>query len=107
MAKVTKQKNGRYQRSVVVGKDENGKPVRKFFTGKTIKEVDEQVSAFKRKEEAVAPDSENVNSDIVKYSFSEFVHNTYNIRQGGIHAGGDFRASENTTAYPLATLHKV
>ena len=56
MPKVTKQKNGRYQRSVVVGKDENGKPVRKFFTGRTIKEVDEQVAAFKREQVESAVD---------------------------------------------------
>ncbi len=58
MPKVTKQKNGRYQRSVVVGKDENGKPVRKFFTGRTIKEVDEQVAAFKREQAESAVDEQ-------------------------------------------------
>ncbi len=64
MPKVTKQKNGRYQRSVVVGKDEKGKPLRKFFTGRTIKEVDEQVEEYKRSQSANATEPAKPESDL-------------------------------------------
>ena len=50
--KATKQKNGRYQRSVKIGVDAKGKPIRKFFTATTIKEVDAMVAKFKRQQES-------------------------------------------------------
>ena len=37
MGRITKQKNGRYQRSVKIGVDANGKPIRKFFTATTLR----------------------------------------------------------------------
>ena len=52
MGKATKQKNGRYQRSVKIGIDANGKPIRKFFTATTLREVDAMVADFKRQQEA-------------------------------------------------------
>ncbi len=64
MPKVTKQKNGRYQRSIVVGKDESGKPIRKFFTGRTIKEVDVHVEEFKRGQSVTASEPAKPESDI-------------------------------------------
>lgn len=48
MATAKKQKNGRYQRSVKIGVDGDGKPIRKFFTATTLKEVDALVVEFKR-----------------------------------------------------------
>ena len=37
MASAKKQKNGRYQRSVKIGVDGDGKPIRKFFTATTLR----------------------------------------------------------------------
>ena len=51
MASAKKQKNGRYQRSVKIGVDGDGKPIRKFFTATTLKEVDALVAEFKRQQE--------------------------------------------------------
>ncbi|MFR4000448.1 MAG: phage integrase central domain-containing protein [Christensenellales bacterium] len=51
MATAKKQKNGRYQRSVKIGVDGDGKPIRKFFTATTLKEVDALVVEFKRQQE--------------------------------------------------------
>ncbi|MEG1884211.1 MAG: site-specific integrase [Clostridia bacterium] len=50
MPRVTKQKNGRYQRSVKIGVDADGKPIRKFFTATTLREVDAMVAAFKQEQ---------------------------------------------------------
>ncbi len=47
MQKVTKQKNGRYQRSIVIGHDSDGKVIRKFFTAKTQRELDSKIAEFK------------------------------------------------------------
>jgi hypothetical protein len=46
-------------------------------------------------------------SGLVNNSFSEFDHDGNFGSQGGIPAGGDFRASENTTACPLTGRHNV
>ncbi len=59
MQKVTKQKNGRYQRSIVVGHEADGKPVRKFFTAKTQRELDGKIAEYRAQERsglAVADD---------------------------------------------------
>ena len=51
MPSATKQKNGRYQRSIKIGEDASGKPIRKFFTATTLREVDAMVAEFKRQQE--------------------------------------------------------
>lgn len=50
MGSATKQKNDRYQRSVKIDTDENGKPIRKFFTATTLREVDAMVAEFKNQQ---------------------------------------------------------
>lgn len=50
MPSVTKQKNGRYQRSVKIGDDAAGKPIRKFFTATTLREVNALVAEFKHQQ---------------------------------------------------------
>lgn len=51
MPSVTKQKNGRYQRSVKIGEDADGKPIRKFFTATTLREVNALVAEFKNQQQ--------------------------------------------------------
>jgi len=51
MPSVTKQKNGRYERSVKIGKDADGKPIRKFFTATTLREVNSLVAEFKKQQQ--------------------------------------------------------
>lgn len=50
MPSVTKQKNGRYQRSVKIGEDADGKAIRKFFTATTLREVDALVAEFRHQQ---------------------------------------------------------
>ena len=52
MPSVTKQKNGRYQRSVKIGEDADGKAIRKFFTATTLREVNALVAEFKHQQNA-------------------------------------------------------
>lgn len=47
MARKTKRKDGRYQQSVFLGHDENGKEIRKSIYAKTLKELDDKVAKFK------------------------------------------------------------
>ena len=47
MAKYTKQKDGRYRASVSAGYAPDGKQIRKFVSGRTIKELEEKVAELK------------------------------------------------------------
>ncbi len=47
MAKYKKRADGRYSASVVVGYHDNGKPKRKYFYTKTVKELENQLAEFK------------------------------------------------------------
>lgn len=47
MARLTKQKNKDYQRSLVIGHEADGKPIRKFFRAKTIAEVNALMAEYK------------------------------------------------------------
>ena len=45
---VSKRKDGRWQASIAVGFDQNGKIIRKYFYGHTRKEVQEKLDAFRK-----------------------------------------------------------
>lgn len=48
MSKYKKQKDGRYRASVRLGYDDNGKPIDKYVSGRTIKEVEEKIMDIKQ-----------------------------------------------------------
>lgn len=88
MATAKKQKNGRYQRSVKIGVDGNGKPIRKFFTATTLKEVDALVAEFKRQQEQ---GMDVANMDM---TFSEMGHLWLTQYKCGL-SGGSYRRYES------------
>ncbi len=46
-AKKSRRADGLYKKSIVIGRDEKGNPTRKYFYGKTIREVDEKMAEYK------------------------------------------------------------
>lgn len=46
-SKRTKRPDGRYEDTVMIGYDENGKPIRKHLYGRTNKELDEKINAIR------------------------------------------------------------
>ena len=67
-ARKTKRADNRYMTSIDLGRDENGKRIRKYFYGKTQKEAKEKLDDFKkRREEGLKGDSSTLYDWIIKW----------------------------------------